>query len=114
MHGTRRQNMQRGNMHALPVRNSRCIFLCGPWVLISVQGLVVIPLPPLNDPPATLHMQPFEFVVGQPVSGSQAKKSDAGSAGGLFVGGGGPKPPPALSTAVIGMKPGGKVSWASI
>lgn len=54
-------------------------------------------------------LQPFEFVAGQSVSVSFKKAGD--SAGGLFAGSGGPKPPPALSTAVIGMKPGGKVRW---
>ena len=32
------------------------------------------------------------------------------SAGGLFAGGGGPRPPPALSTAVLGMRAGGRRS----
>ena len=55
-----------------------------------------------------LFVQPYEFVVGQPVSQVGVKKiSD--SANGLFSGQSGVKPPPALSTAVIGMKPGGKV-----
>jgi peptidylprolyl isomerase len=53
--------------------------------------------------------EPFTFVVGQPVSGVAVKKIDDG-ANAMFAGTGGPKPPPALSTAVIGMKPGGKVS----
>eukprot|EP00878_Enallax_costatus_P011970 GHUV01012498.1.p1 GENE.GHUV01012498.1~~GHUV01012498.1.p1 ORF type:complete len:199 (+),score=18.12 GHUV01012498.1:141-737(+) len=53
--------------------------------------------------------EPFEFVAGQPVNVVVKKAGD--TAGGLFAGGSGPKPPPALSTAVIGMKPGGKVRW---
>jgi peptidylprolyl isomerase len=52
--------------------------------------------------------EPFEFVVGQPLD-SKAKMSDF-SGGGLFSGMGGPKPPPALSTSVRGMKVGGKRS----
>lgn len=54
-------------------------------------------------------MQPYEFVVGQPVSQVGVKKIND-SANGLFSGQSGVKPPPALSTAVIGMKPGGKVA----
>jgi len=46
--------------------------------------------------------------VGEPVSAIGVKKiNDA--ANGLFSGQSGVKPPPALSTAVIGMKTGGKV-----
>ena len=57
-------------------------------------------------------LQPFEFVVGQPVAAVGVKKiSD--SANGLFSGQGGVKPPPALSTAVVGMKTGGKVFYSS-
>jgi hypothetical protein len=53
-------------------------------------------------------VQPFEFVVGEQISAVGVKKiSD--SANGLFSGSGGPQPPPVLSTAVIGMKAGGKV-----
>ena len=56
-------------------------------------------------------MQPFEFTAGSPVTGAAVKKiSD--SANGLFSGSGGPKPPPALSTAVLGMRSGGKVNDA--
>ena len=54
-------------------------------------------------------VQPFEFVVGQPVSSVGVKKIND-SANGLFSGQAGVKPPPALSTAVVGMKLGGKVS----
>jgi len=43
------------------------------------------------------------------VSERKAKKVDGGQAGGNFSGLGGPKPPPALSTAAYGMKKGGKV-----
>ena len=38
-----------------------------------------------------------------------AVKKITDTAGGLFAGSGGPKPPPALSSAVLGMKIGGKV-----
>lgn len=55
--------------------------------------------------------QPFEFIAGEPINVSFKKAGD--TAGGLFAGGSGPKPPPALSTAVIGMKPGGKVRAAT-
>ncbi|GAB4824051.1 hypothetical protein N2152v2_011097 [Parachlorella kessleri] len=50
--------------------------------------------------------EPYEFIAAGEVSNKGRKIQD--SAGGLFAGGGGPKPPPALSTAVIGMKAGGK------
>lgn len=54
-------------------------------------------------------LQPFEFTAGDVVSGVAVKKiSD--SANGLFAGSGGPKPPSALGTAVLGMRVGGKVS----
>jgi peptidylprolyl isomerase len=59
-------------------------------------------------PPCRRRKQPLEFVAGEPVNVSARKIND--SAGGLFAGGSGPKPPPAISTAVIGMKPGGRVS----
>ena len=51
--------------------------------------------------------EPFSFTAGESVKTSM--KSAGDSAGGLFTGTGGPKAPPALSTAVIGMKLGGKV-----
>jgi hypothetical protein len=54
-------------------------------------------------------VQPFKFTVGKPVSERKAKKTDGDSAGGSFSGLGGPRPPPALSLSVIGMKKGGKV-----
>lgn len=53
--------------------------------------------------------EPFEFVAGQPVTGVPAARV-GDSANALFSGAGGPKPPPALSLAVIGMKAGGKRS----
>lgn len=53
-------------------------------------------------------MQPLTFTAGKVVS--IAEKTAGESAGGLFSGQSGPKPPPALSKAVIGMKPGGKRS----
>ena len=49
--------------------------------------------------------EPFQFIAGESVSQKRAKVGE--SAGGLFTGTGGPKAPPALSTAVIGMKVGG-------
>lgn len=53
--------------------------------------------------------QPFQFVAGEIVSGAGIKKIND-SANGLFAGQGGPKPPPALGTAVVGMKVGGRRS----
>lgn len=50
--------------------------------------------------------EPFQFIAGEPVSAKSAKPV-GDSAGGLFSGMSGPKAPPALSTAVIGMKVGG-------
>ncbi|KAI3428752.1 hypothetical protein D9Q98_007574 [Chlorella vulgaris] len=52
--------------------------------------------------------EPFEFVVGGPVVGPGVRTVE--SAGGLFAGGGGPKPPLGLSKAVVGMRTGGKRS----
>lgn len=53
--------------------------------------------------------EPFQFVAGQPTGGNSVRKiNDA--ANGLFSGQGGPEPPVCLSTAVIGMKRGGKRS----
>ena len=68
--------------------------------------------------PSRLHlktsfMQPFEFSVGEPVSSVGVKKIND-SANGLFSGQSGVKPPPALSTAVIGMKTGGKVFYGPL
>ena len=51
--------------------------------------------------------EPFEFIAGEQVT-AQAVKKISDSAGGLFSGSSGPRPPPALSTAVLGMKRGGK------
>lgn len=53
--------------------------------------------------------EPLEFVAGETVAAAKARKVSE-SAGGLFSGGGGPRAPPALSTAVIGMRVGGKRS----
>eukprot|EP00775_Hariotina_reticulata_P008511 gene8511-8693_t len=50
--------------------------------------------------------EPFGFTAGESVAVTY--KSAGDTAGGLFAGGSGPKPPPALSTAVIGMRPGGR------
>jgi hypothetical protein len=59
-------------------------------------------------------LQPFEFIVGEPVGAVAGKRISEG-ANGLFSGQGGPEPPIVLSTAVVGMKDGGKVragqSW---
>lgn len=51
--------------------------------------------------------EPLEFVVGEFVTGS-AMKPAGDSAGGLFAGSSGPKPPQAISRAVVGMRAGGK------
>jgi peptidylprolyl isomerase len=53
-------------------------------------------------------MQPLSFTAGKKVGFME--KTAGESAGGLFSGQSGPKPPPALSVAVLGMKPGGKRS----
>ena len=58
-------------------------------------------------------LQPIEFVAGGQVAGAAVKKI-TDTAGGLFTGTGGPKPPPALSSAVLGMKTGGKVHDAAL
>ena len=47
--------------------------------------------------------------MGETVSGPDARRM-VEAAGGLFAGGGGPKPPSGLSLAVVGMRPGGKRS----
>ena len=53
--------------------------------------------------------EPYTFVVGAPVTAAAARKaSGEGGGGGLFAGGAGPQPPAALSTAVVGMRVGGK------
>jgi hypothetical protein len=56
--------------------------------------------------------EPLEFVVGEFVTGAALKQA-GDSAGGLFSGTAGPKPPQAISKAVVGMKPGGRVSRGS-
>ena len=58
-------------------------------------------------------LQPIEFVAGGQVAGGEVKKI-TDTAGGLFAGAGGPKPPPALSSAVLGMRTGGKVWDAAL
>ena len=57
-------------------------------------------------------MQPLSFTAGKKVGFME--KTAGESAGGLFSGQSGPKPPPALSVAVLGMKPGGKRSVGQI
>ena len=52
--------------------------------------------------------EPLEFIAGESVKAGAARM-EGESAGGLFTGGG-PKPPPALSSAVIGMRVGGRRS----
>lgn len=51
--------------------------------------------------------EPLDFTVGGPVT-ALARAAVAESSGGLFSGMGGPQPPPALSTAVLGMRAGDK------
>lgn len=53
--------------------------------------------------------EPLEFVAGEAVSGSLVKAVGESGGGGLFSGTPGPKPPQAVSRAVVGMKPGGRV-----
>lgn len=53
--------------------------------------------------------EPFQFVAGESVSKKLSQQAIGDSAGGLFSGVSGPKPPPALSFSVVGMKVGGKV-----
>ena len=55
------------------------------------------------------HLQPVEFTAGLDVAPGGGKQPVGDSAGGLFSGASGPKPPKALSQAVLGMKAGGKV-----
>ncbi|KXZ46062.1 hypothetical protein GPECTOR_47g337 [Gonium pectorale] len=54
--------------------------------------------------------EPYEFVVGEPVNAASLKAFDSDSANPLFAGSSGPKPPQALSLAVVGMRKGGKRS----
>lgn len=77
-----------------------CPALCQEAGCVSIVGKD-LPNPSVHG------MQPFEFTAGATVSNAGKKIND--SANGLFAGGGGPKAPPALSNAVIGMKLGGKV-----
>jgi hypothetical protein len=74
-------------------------------LLLPLLLLLTLPLALL------LLLQPFEFTAGESISVSTRVAGD--TAGGLFAGGSGPKPPPALSTAVIGMKQGGRVRSSS-
>ena len=57
-----------------------------------------------------IDLQPVEFTAGLDVGSGGVKQPAGEGAGGLFSGASGPKPPAALSQAVLGMKPGGKVS----
>jgi peptidylprolyl isomerase len=53
--------------------------------------------------------EPFTFTAGFPLPTVAERMAASGSGGGgLFAGGTGPQPPPALTTAVLGMRPGGK------
>lgn len=52
--------------------------------------------------------EPFTFKVGGPVTAAAAKAAGVEGGGGLFTGASGPTPPAALSTAVLGMRVGGK------
>lgn len=54
--------------------------------------------------------EPVEFTAGLGVASGGGKQPLGDSAGGLFSGASGPKPPKALSQAVLGMKAGGKRS----
>lgn len=76
-------------------------------------SLIIVPLNSEQTSGLTFlsSLQPFDFVVGQPVSAVGVKKIND-SANGLFSGQGGVKPPPALSTSVVGMKIGGKVNFS--
>lgn len=54
--------------------------------------------------------EPYEFVAGTRLDGPSPLRAVGDSAGGLFSGQSGPKPPQALSYAVVGMYVGGKRS----
>lgn len=57
--------------------------------------------------------EPLQFIAGSKLTAGGVRGTavvDTESGGGLFSGTSGPKPPPALSSAIIGMKPGGKRS----
>jgi peptidylprolyl isomerase len=51
--------------------------------------------------------EPYSFVAGGSVKALSPKRAGESGGGGLYSGAGGPEPPPALSTAVLGMKVGG-------
>lgn len=53
--------------------------------------------------------EPLDFVAGESIVVTTPRLDDRGG-GGLYSGASGPKPPPALSTAVFGMKKGGRRS----
>ncbi len=61
-----------------------------------------------------IDLQPVEFTAGLDVGSGGVKQPAGEGAGGLFSGASGPKPPAALSQAVLGMKPGGKVSETAV
>jgi peptidylprolyl isomerase len=53
--------------------------------------------------------EPFSLTAGFPLPTMSERMAASGSGGGgLFAGGTGPQPPAALTTAVLGMRPGGK------
>jgi peptidylprolyl isomerase len=53
--------------------------------------------------------EPFSLNAGFPLPTQAERMAASGSGGGgLFAGGTGPQPPPALATAVLGMRPGGR------
>ena len=54
--------------------------------------------------------EPYQFVAGTQLDGPSPKAAASDAGGGLFSGQSGPKPPQALSYAVMGMKVGGKRS----
>ena len=51
--------------------------------------------------------EPYTFVAGGNVRALSPKRAGESGGGGLFSGAGGPEPPPALSSAVLGMRVGG-------
>lgn len=51
--------------------------------------------------------EPYSFVAGGSVRALTPKRAGESGGGGLFSGAGGPEPPPALSTTVLGMRVGG-------
>lgn len=60
-------------------------------------------------PDLCLWSQPLEFVAGNSLFASDTKEDVGERAGGLYAGASGPKPPPVLGSAVVGMRKGGKV-----